>query len=98
MTVATGMRVPLNTQAPPTLSGTLSTARHFDQSSAAMHRPPTPRAYDVVPPVTRYQAAPRRCPRASITTRGVHTLHEHQAGVSEDHVSASAAVPLGPDP
>src|SRR5947208_17163531 len=40
MTVATGRRVPLNTQAPPTLPGTLSTAGHRDQSSAAMNRPP----------------------------------------------------------
>ena len=36
MTVATGRRVPLNTQAPLTLPGMLSTAGHWDQSSAAM--------------------------------------------------------------
>jgi hypothetical protein len=36
MTVATGKRVPLNTHAPLTLSGTLSTAGHWDQSGAAM--------------------------------------------------------------
>src|SRR5437762_2447618 len=41
MTVATGNRVPLNTHAPPTLSGTLSTAGQFDQSSAAMDRSPS---------------------------------------------------------
>jgi hypothetical protein len=34
--VATGRRVPLNTQAPLTLPGMLSTAGHWDQSSAAM--------------------------------------------------------------
>src|SRR3954470_3841263 len=35
-TTATGVRVPLNTQAPLTLPGTLSTAEHSDQSRAAM--------------------------------------------------------------
>src|SRR5208282_686340 len=35
-TVATGNRVPRNTQAPLLLPGTLSTAGHWDQSSAAM--------------------------------------------------------------
>jgi len=34
--VATGMRVPRSTQAPLTLPGTLSTAAHCDQSSAAI--------------------------------------------------------------
>jgi hypothetical protein len=32
----TGSRVPLNTQAPLTLPGMLSTTGHWDQSSAAM--------------------------------------------------------------
>src|SRR5437870_10323382 len=41
MTVATGRRVPLNTQAPLTLPGTLSTIGHCDQSSAAISRPPS---------------------------------------------------------
>lgn len=36
MTVATGRRVPLNTQAPLTLPGMLSTAGHWDQSSNAI--------------------------------------------------------------
>jgi hypothetical protein len=40
-TTATGVRVPLNTQAPLTFPGTLSTAAHSDQSSAAMDRPPS---------------------------------------------------------
>src|SRR5712664_1649781 len=35
-TTATGVRVPLNTQAPLTLPGMLSTTAHWDQSSAAM--------------------------------------------------------------
>src|SRR6266850_629143 len=35
-TTATGVRVPLNTQAPLTLPGMLSTARHWDQSSEAI--------------------------------------------------------------
>src|ERR1700693_866401 len=38
-TVATGMRVPRNTQAPLTFSGELSTAGHRDQSSADMSPP-----------------------------------------------------------
>src|SRR3954452_11421480 len=40
-TTAAGVRVPLNTQAPLTLPGTLSTSGHSDQSSAAMDRPPS---------------------------------------------------------
>jgi len=36
--VATGIRVPLNTQAPLTFPGTLSTAGHFDQSSVAIYK------------------------------------------------------------
>jgi hypothetical protein len=36
MTVTTGSRVPLNTQAPLTLPGMLSAAGHWDQSSTAM--------------------------------------------------------------
>lgn len=39
MIVATGNRVPLNTQAPPTLPGMLSTAGHRDQSSVATRTP-----------------------------------------------------------
>jgi hypothetical protein len=35
-TIATGVRVPLNTQAPLTLPGMLSTAGHWDQSSEAI--------------------------------------------------------------
>src|SRR5207237_7282978 len=35
-TVATGIRVPRNTHAPLTFPGTLSTAGHCDQSSAAI--------------------------------------------------------------
>src|SRR5579862_2297289 len=35
-TTAAGVRVPLNTHAPLTLPGTLSTAGHWDQSSAAI--------------------------------------------------------------
>ena len=40
MTVATGRRVPLNTQAPLTLPGMLSTAGHRDQSRAATVQTP----------------------------------------------------------
>jgi|SRR6185503_14488600 len=39
MIVATGKRVPLNTQAPPTLPGMLSTAGHRGQSSVATRTP-----------------------------------------------------------
>src|SRR5689334_5768276 len=39
MIVATGKRVPLNTQAPLTLPGMLSTAGHRDQSSTATRTP-----------------------------------------------------------
>src|SRR5262245_48589211 len=39
MIVATGKRVPLNTQAPPTLPGILSTAGHRDQSRVATRTP-----------------------------------------------------------
>src|SRR5258706_11450563 len=39
-TVATGMRVSLNTHAPLTLPGMLSTAGHCDQSRVAMFLPP----------------------------------------------------------
>jgi hypothetical protein len=35
----TGIRVPFKTHAPPILSGTLSTARHWNQSSVAMCLP-----------------------------------------------------------
>ena len=40
MTVATGSRVPLNTQAPLALPGMLSTTGHWDQSSAAIVETP----------------------------------------------------------
>src|SRR5208282_4297722 len=39
-TVATGIRVLRNTHAPLNFPGTLSTAGHWDQSRAAMLRPP----------------------------------------------------------
>src|SRR5260221_12517029 len=39
-TVATGIRVSLNTHAPLTLPGMLSTAGHWDQSRIAMFVPP----------------------------------------------------------
>ncbi len=40
--------------APPTLSGTLSTAGHWDQSSAAMNRPPRPQAYGIPVPLSGF--------------------------------------------
>src|SRR5947208_1442999 len=50
-TAETGMRVSRNTHAPLSLPGTLSTARHWDQSRIAMFLPPfilnlLPRSHD----------------------------------------------------
>ncbi len=59
MTVATGRRVPLNTQAPLTFPGILSTAGHWDQSSAAMNSPPSLQITANCAPVTPVHAAPR---------------------------------------
>src|SRR4030095_9311427 len=71
-TTATGVRVPLNTQAPLTLPGTLSTAGHSDQSRAAMHRPPSDSSLrDIGRAVIRRQAAARMTSscRNQLTTR-----------------------------
>ena len=59
MTVATGRRVPLNTQAPLTFPGMLSTAGHWDQSSDAMVGTPSSRLRQTGLAVTRVHAAPR---------------------------------------
>src|SRR5204862_5241649 len=59
-TTATGVRVPLNTHAPLTLPGTLSTAWHSDQSSAAMDRPPSDSSlWDIGRAVIQDQATAR---------------------------------------